>query len=270
MFVLVGRVLIKHGKRSIDRAKDDRKKMVKNTLKTLLSIISVMLMFGLTWLFGALSISGAAYVFQWLFILCATTQGFILFVFFCIIGSDAREEWKRLLSCYRYKGTKQRATPSTVSSKSKGKTYQTSLSSRKMASDTIRKMASDTIRKTASDTIISLMEKAEPSFDSSAAALEMNDFSPPQTNLIDSIMEEDSSLVITNDLGDAEKPEVIDSEIPPQVVFRLKRSHYDLQLVEEQDSRPPSTSPNLSNTCSQLSEILEESDNESLNSTLEL
>ena len=167
VFVLVGRVLIKHSKKNMNRAKEEKsmKERVSATLKTLISLISVMLMFGLTWLFGALSISGAAYVFQWLFIISATSQGFLLFIFFCVIGKDAREEWKQLLTCYRYKPKKQGATPFGVSRTRVYNTKETSLSSRIMASNTIgRSVAS--------------LEKSEPSvstFNSSVAPLEMSD-----------------------------------------------------------------------------------------------
>ena len=170
VFVLVGRVIIKHSKKNMKRAKEEKstKRHVSAAVKMLVSLISIMLMFGLTWLFGALCISGAAYVFQWLFIISATSQGFLLFIFFCVIGKDAREEWKQLLTCYRYKPKKQGATPFGVSSGTRTRVYntkETSLSSRIMASNTIgRSVAS--------------LEKSEPSvstFNSSVAPLEMSD-----------------------------------------------------------------------------------------------
>ena len=81
-------------------AKDSKK--YKATFKTLISIASVMLMFGLSWVFGALTISAASEAFQWLFVIFNAFQGFFLFVFFCIIGQDAREEWIRFLTCGKY------------------------------------------------------------------------------------------------------------------------------------------------------------------------
>lgn len=226
IFVLVGRVLLKHSKRSIDRAKEDKdtKKVVTGTLKTLISIVSVMLMFGLSWLFGALSVSQAAIVFQWLFVIFNTSQGFWLFVFFCVIGNDAREEWKKLLSCYRYKGAKKGTT---ASSGSKPRiTKETSLTSRRIASTTIRRS-------------VGLLEKYDSvDMDSSVAPMEMSEISPTKTNFIDSIIEEDTSLIIANglsELGYNDKPKSPDSQVPPQVLFRLKRSYYDL-MVEPNES----------------------------------
>lgn len=193
--MLVVRVLIKHSKREIWRAKDDKdtKKVVIGTIKTLLGIVCVMFMFGLSWLFGALSISGAAVVFQWLFVIFSTSQGFVLFIFFCVVGRDAREEWKRLLSCYRYQGSKRGVpTPSGVSSGARFKNYQskeTALTSKMGASDTIRRS-------------VGLLGKSESTdFNSSMAPLGMSDLSTT---------EEDASHVISNSLTEpecTEKPE---------------------------------------------------------------
>lgn len=238
IFVLVARVLIKHSKRNLGRAKDDKdvKKVVSGTIKTLLSVVSVMFMFGLSWLFGALSISEAAIVFQWLFVIFNTSQGFMLFIFFCVIGNDAREEWKKLLSCYRYQGSKKGvAAPSSTGARSKSyQTRETSLTSRMVASNTIRRS-------------VGLLEKPDPAdLDSSIAPLEMSELSPTKT--MDSIIEEDTSLIISNGLSKLGKS---DSQLPPQVLFRLKRPHYD--LIIEQNESTLSSSPDFSNT--QLTEI---------------
>ena len=106
VFVLVVRVLIKHNKRKIAGSKDAKK--YKNTFKTLVRIVSIMAMFGLSWLFGAFTINHASVVFSWLFVIFNSLQGFVLFLFFCVIGKDAREEWKDLFTCGRYKKRKLR------------------------------------------------------------------------------------------------------------------------------------------------------------------
>ena len=101
VFVLVIRVLLVHSRRKIVDAKDAQK--YKATLKTLISIAGVMLMFGLSWLFGAFTIGAASPAFQWLFVIFNAGQGFYLFVFFCVIGKDARDEWLNLFSCVKPK-----------------------------------------------------------------------------------------------------------------------------------------------------------------------
>ena len=104
VFVLVVRVLIKHSKRIIMGSKDAKK--YKNTFKTLIRIFSIMLMFGLSWLFGAFTINYASILFSWLFVIFNSLQGFLLFLFFCVIGKDAREEWKSVFTCGRSKKKK--------------------------------------------------------------------------------------------------------------------------------------------------------------------
>ena len=137
LFVLVVRVLIKHSRRKIVKSKDAKK--YKGTLKTLISIVSIMAMFGLSWLFGAFTISSASIVFSWLFVIFNSLQGFVLFLFFCVIGKDAREEWKSVLTCGRSRQKKRlRRTIRTKSGQEKS-TANTYLTSRK--SDTIRRQA---------------------------------------------------------------------------------------------------------------------------------
>ena len=101
VFVLVVRVLIKHSRRINVGSKDAKK--YKNTFKTLIRIFSIMLMFGLSWLFGAFTINYASILFSWLFVIFNSLQGFLLFLFFCVIGKDAREEWKSVFTCGRSK-----------------------------------------------------------------------------------------------------------------------------------------------------------------------
>lgn len=231
---------MKHSKRNIKRAKDEnnKKKLVSSTVKTLVSIVSVMLMFGLSWLFGALSIAEAAIVFQWLFVIFSTSQGFLLFLFFCVIGKDARDEWKKLLSCYRYKGLEKKkgtALSSTNKVPKSDNTKETYYTSRMAASKTIRMS-------------VGLMPKSDSiDFDSSIAPLEMSEFSPTTTNFTDTILEEDTSLIFSNGISD--------SQLPPQILFRLKRPCYDLIL--EQSESKPSTSPEFFNKESTKIDIID-------------
>ena len=135
LFLLVVRVLIKHSRRKIVESKNAKK--YKGTLKALISIVSIMAMFGLSWVFGAFTISGASQVFSWLFVIFNSLQGFVLFLFFCVIGKDPREEWKSVFTCGRSR--KKKRLRGTVRSKTgQGKsTSNTYLTSRK--SDTIKR-----------------------------------------------------------------------------------------------------------------------------------
>ena len=66
-----------------------------------------MFLFGLTWLFGALTITGfgdsrASTAFQVLFVILNAFQGFFIFLFFCVFSKDARESWMEVFTCGRY------------------------------------------------------------------------------------------------------------------------------------------------------------------------
>ena len=128
VFVFVIRVLIKHSVRKLEDV--DRKKKAIGTIKTLVSIVSIMLMFGLQWLFGAFTIAEASEAFQWLFVIFSSLQGFFLFLFFCLLSQDAREEWLNLFSLGVRKKKKRGAFTSNVSQagrvRNTGSTYITS------------------------------------------------------------------------------------------------------------------------------------------------
>ena len=96
IFVMVTFVLVRHTSKKLINEKKG-KKVTQGTIKAIISIVSVMVMFGLSWLFGALSVSGGAVVFQWPFVILNTLQGFFIFLFSCVFGNDARNEWRNLL-----------------------------------------------------------------------------------------------------------------------------------------------------------------------------
>ncbi len=232
--VMVVRVLLKHSKKKIVDAKNekDRKKLISNTLKTMLSVVSVMLMFGLSWLFGALSISVAAGVVQYFFVIFSTTQGLMLFIFFCVIGQDAREEWKKLLSCYRYNPKKKGATPSSVSYTGRAprsySTKETTLTSRALNTRTMRISAGLISKEGTSD------------FKSSAAPIEMTSF-----NLDNDLSPNEIKMnALDKDNGQCENNHQIhDTQLPPQILFRLRRPHYDVIADESDVSGSPGSSP---------------------------
>ena len=105
IFIMVIGVLIKHTRNKIGRTKEQMNK--KTAIRLVISIAGVMFLFGLTWLFGALTVTGfgdarASTAFQALFVICNAFQGFFIFLFFCVFSKDARESWLELLCCGRY------------------------------------------------------------------------------------------------------------------------------------------------------------------------
>ena len=101
-------VLIKHTRKRLRRTKEQVNK--KTAIRLLISIAGIMSLFGLTWLFGVLTVTGfgdarASTAFQVLFVLFNAFQGFFICLFFCVLSKDARESWLELLyrPCCRYK-----------------------------------------------------------------------------------------------------------------------------------------------------------------------
>ena len=70
----------------------------------MISISSVMFLFGLTWFFAILtfSIPGLRETGSILFTIFNSFQGFFIFLFFGVISKEARESWKEFLSCGKY------------------------------------------------------------------------------------------------------------------------------------------------------------------------
>ena len=91
MFALAIRVIVTHNRKKFIQGNE--RSLTKQTVKTIISIIGIIVIFGLTWLFGALTISGASRVFQYLFVITNGFQGFYFFLFICIISEDGRELW---------------------------------------------------------------------------------------------------------------------------------------------------------------------------------
>ena len=96
MMVVVVTVLVRHMRNTMGRMKEQTKQ--KTTLRLLISITGIMSLFGLTWIFGALTISGASLPFQILFVVFNGFQGFFIFLFLCVFSTDARKLWKESLS----------------------------------------------------------------------------------------------------------------------------------------------------------------------------
>ena len=245
VFVMVTVVLIKHTRKKLAKDSKKKKEVTQGTIKAIISVLSVMLMFGLSWLFGALSIDQGAIFFQWPFIILNTLQGFFLFIFFCVIGNDAREEWLNLLSCYRRKkkGKQSTASHSRASQVPKSTKY-SDLTTRYAQSYTIRRSVG----------LLPEPSQLDSSVYDSKAPLDQ-EMSTFDDHNLKSIAEE-TDLVITNgsavaeetkvDLSSKTQPEKprrkkTSSQLPPHIQFKLKRPYY--HVVVDQEESIPASSP---------------------------
>ena len=87
--------------RFIKRKKAESESMDhKAIIRTMSNIFGLMFLFGLTWLFAVLtfSVSGLRETFQLLFTVFNSLQGAFIFLFTCVLSSQARKGWKSMLS----------------------------------------------------------------------------------------------------------------------------------------------------------------------------
>ena len=222
ILALVTRVLFKHNKRK----KKENSTSISQMSKMVTSIISIMVMFGTSWLFGAFSINAGAKVFQWLFLIFNTTQGFCLFLFFCVISNDGREEWKKLLTCYKPKkrNTAFNSNHSTHTLKSKGPMSSTTRAKNTYTGSTAKSLS------------ISESDQFKGIYDT-CTDIELKEKSfVPQ---LQDIKEKDTKLLINNeqvdiDIQTEETPlppskemTNVDIQLPPHVMIKLKRQALD-------------------------------------------
>ena len=97
LFVIVARTALKHRRKKAETKGT-------STISLILRLIGVTFLLGLTWVFGGLTVvRETSLAFQILFAIFNSSQGFFLFLFFCVLNNDARESWRRILFRGRYK-----------------------------------------------------------------------------------------------------------------------------------------------------------------------
>ena len=109
MFVLAIGVLINHTlchSKEVSHTPSRSKKKVdkKKIIRLLIGIAGITFLFGLTWFFGALTVTGfkdlrTSTAFQALFVILNAFQGFFIFLFFCVLKKDVRELWLGVFRC---------------------------------------------------------------------------------------------------------------------------------------------------------------------------
>ena len=68
-------------------------------IRRLKQAVGIMILVGVTWIFGALAISRVRLIFQYIFVFFNSIQGFCIFVFYCLSQKNVRDSWKALLTC---------------------------------------------------------------------------------------------------------------------------------------------------------------------------
>ena len=89
--------------------------------------IAILVLLGLTWIFGALAIGSARLFFEYLFCIFNSLQGFFIFVFHCLRQKDVQRAW---LACCRGKGFSHHPTTTDKAVKSRGFAYGSPITTR--------------------------------------------------------------------------------------------------------------------------------------------
>ena len=92
IFIAVIVILVRH---KLRRSEELKKKF--GVLLLMRNVASIAFLFGLTWIFGALTVLNANQAFQIAFTLVNSFQGFFIFIFFCVLNNEVRLVWVRML-----------------------------------------------------------------------------------------------------------------------------------------------------------------------------
>ena len=119
IYVIIIRVVILH---TIRKNKRMNKSLLTTSeaIKMILSYSGILILFGLTWLFGVFTFivePNVSFIVQFFFAFFNAFQGFFIFFFFVIINSDSRDAWKSLLCPWTVKNGKKPRTSSTAKDK---------------------------------------------------------------------------------------------------------------------------------------------------------
>ena len=100
IFITIIMTLIKHKRNKTGQVRD--KSHDKSNIRLFLSLIGIMFLFGLTWVFAAFTVRGASVVFQIIFAVCNSFQGFFIFLFFCALSRDVHQLWMQFIFRDKY------------------------------------------------------------------------------------------------------------------------------------------------------------------------
>ncbi len=106
LYAMIVVIVIKHTRSSMARRQEAIN--IKTVVRLLISTMGIMALFGLSWLFAALTFTSqraVQYPAQILFTLSTSFQGVFIFFFLCILAKDIRETWKEFLSFGHYRSS---------------------------------------------------------------------------------------------------------------------------------------------------------------------
>ena len=101
IFILVIGALVNHNRNKLGKTTDVKSER-RRYMRFAINLFGIMVLFGITWILAAFTIRGASLTFQILFAVFNSLQGFFIFIFFCVLSSDVRQQWLQMVTCGRY------------------------------------------------------------------------------------------------------------------------------------------------------------------------
>lgn len=71
----------------------------RGACRSIFSILGVMVLFGLAWVFGAFTIRGSPDYFKYLFVGFTSLQGLFVFIFFVVLAKETQDVWLQTCGC---------------------------------------------------------------------------------------------------------------------------------------------------------------------------
>ena len=99
MSVAAVRIILKQNRKKFIQGGEKHLKTM--TFKSIISIAWLVVLFGLGWVFGILTIRQASIAFKYIFVIFNGFQGFYFFLFICVLQKEARDFWVATLTCGR-------------------------------------------------------------------------------------------------------------------------------------------------------------------------
>ena len=102
VFILVTRVIAKPPKNKSGRLAN-KHQQVTITVAQVRGAAAVMVLLGITWVFGVFAFGRAKVIFQYVFCVTNSLQGFFIFLVRCLLFPEARAAWTLLLTTGQFK-----------------------------------------------------------------------------------------------------------------------------------------------------------------------
>lgn len=104
MLAVALRVIINQNRKKFFQGGDQH--LLRMSLKNMISLIWLVILFGVGWIFGIFTIRGASTVFQYLFVIINGFQGFYFFIFIVLTQREARNFWTDVITRGRFTSRK--------------------------------------------------------------------------------------------------------------------------------------------------------------------